>query len=200
MSVLSDQLPRLRPADDAELRALLAEKSATDFSYPEVGASAGALPPGYRHVDRSWQLGTGRACFDAARRALFEWRVLPDWVRLHDTHAAHDAGTTAILEIHALGCYWRSGVRLLACEGRDGSARVAARSYGTLPGHHACGEERFELAQLDDDRVVYRLRSFSRWRKWLPRTLPALARRLQDRFADDSAAKLSAALDEELRS
>ena len=35
------------------------------FSYPEVGATGGALPPGYHHVDRQRPIGAGEVAMTA---------------------------------------------------------------------------------------------------------------------------------------
>lgn len=194
MSFLTDQLPRYAPLSDAAREALRESKVSADFTYAEVGATAGELPVGYRHVDRSWELGRGAECFEAARDALFAWEMLPSWTRVHPDPVTAPSGSTLVLELKLFGLWWVSCVRLLPAEGCDSRASCASQTYGTLPGHHGRGEERFEVAHLADDRVVYRLRSFSRWQKVLPRLAPALARRLQDRFATDSAARLIAAL------
>ena len=64
-------------------------------------------------------------------------------------------------------------------------------AYGTLPEHAESGEERFTVEwHEEDDTVWYDIVAFSR-----PQQLPArlgypLARRMQKRFARDSAAAM----------
>jgi uncharacterized protein (UPF0548 family) len=196
---LREQLPHRRALRVDQLDALRTVKRAADFNYSELGATAGELPVGYRHVDRSWNLGHGTQCFEAAKRALFAWRALPNWLHAYPDPVTASDGDVLVLQMHLFGLWWISAVRLLPAEEREDSARVAALTYGALPGHHARGEERFEVRHCEDDRVVYRLRSFSRWKKILPRLMPPLANHLQARFAADSGANMIAAVREELK-
>ncbi|MBV9514386.1 MAG: DUF1990 family protein, partial [Mycobacteriaceae bacterium] len=53
--------------------ARLADKP---FTYPAVGATAGGLPDGYRHVHASARIGTGRARFDEAAERVMRWGML----------------------------------------------------------------------------------------------------------------------------
>ena len=46
-----------------------------ELTYPEVGATAGELPSGYRHVVRDAVLGHGADVFDRCVRALLHWDV-----------------------------------------------------------------------------------------------------------------------------
>jgi uncharacterized protein (UPF0548 family) len=61
--------------------------------------------------------------------------------------------------------------------------------YGTLPGHVECGEERF-LIEWDqsNDSVWYDILAFSRPHHVLTRIGYPVVRRLQKKFARDSAA------------
>jgi len=47
----------------------------SELTYSEVGATAGDLPPGYRHVRASRILGHGEAVFDAASDVLLDWEM-----------------------------------------------------------------------------------------------------------------------------
>jgi uncharacterized protein (UPF0548 family) len=68
-------------------------------------------------------------------------------------------------------------------------------AYGTLPGHAESGEERF-LVEWDraGGDVWYDLLAFSRPRHVLARLGYPLARRLQNRFAKESAAAMRRAV------
>jgi hypothetical protein len=73
---------------------------------------------------------------------------------------------------------------------RDGKAAVK-RSAGTLPGHAESGEERFTVEWREADGAVwYDILAFSRPRQLLARLGYPFARRLQRRFARDSAAAM----------
>ncbi len=50
------EVPRPESLSPARLAAL----SVAPITYPEVGATAGDLPTGYAHLDRTRQLGVGR--------------------------------------------------------------------------------------------------------------------------------------------
>ena len=64
-------------------------------------------------------------------------------------------------------------------------------AYGTLPGHAESGEERFNVEWHEqDDAVWYDIVAFSRPQQFLARLGYPFARRLQKRFARDSAAAM----------
>jgi len=68
-------------------------------------------------------------------------------------------------------------------------------AYGTLPGHAESGEERFQIEwNREDDSVWYDIRAFSRPNHWLTRLGYPIVRRIQQRFARDSAAAMQAAI------
>ena len=60
-------------------------------------------------------------------------------------------------------------------------------AYGTLPGHVARGEERFQVEwHADTDRVFYDILAYSQARSALFRLGSPVTRLLQKRFAADS--------------
>ena len=63
---MRDREPRLPLAD-------LLRK--TDLTYPEAGATAGLLPPGYHHPRRTVTIGYGTQTFTTAADALAGWQV-----------------------------------------------------------------------------------------------------------------------------
>ncbi|WP_461009480.1 DUF1990 family protein [Streptomyces capparidis] len=125
---------------------------ATTFSYAEVGATReGPLPGGYRHLRVRVPVGHGRAVFEAAGRAVLEWRM----------HRA--AGVRMVTDAPRAA----PGVRVTPQLG-VGPLRVSAPcevvwtleeerragwAYGTLPGHPERGEEAF-LVELDGSGAV----------------------------------------------
>ena len=68
-------------------------------------------------------------------------------------------------------------------------------AYGTLPEHAESGEERFTVEWHEaDDAVWYDIVAFSRPQQLLARLGYPFARRLQKRFARDSAAAMQIAV------
>src|SRR6185437_15309448 len=43
------------------------------FTYPEVGATAGPMPPGYKHIGYSAHIGMGQLRFEQAADAVMHW-------------------------------------------------------------------------------------------------------------------------------
>jgi uncharacterized protein (UPF0548 family) len=148
----------LRIASFPDLGAL----SAAPFTYAEVGATRdrAAMPPGYRHRERSAVVGSGRSAFERGAAAVLDWRcqrALP--LRLRTSGPASEVGAVAVLT---------AGLPTL---GYDIPCRVAwsvtggdeqGFAYGSLPGHPESGEEAF-VVRIDDDGVVrFTTRVFSR--------------------------------------
>lgn len=138
-----------------------------ELSYPEVGATAGELPPGYHHVRRRRLIGSGAATLDAAADVLLGWdvhrraglRIDPDTPRV-------TAGTTVrqTLPIGPLRFVAPCRViEVIDAPGRRGFV------YGTLTGHPEQGEERFELRLLDDGAVRFEITAFWRANRWYSR-------------------------------
>lgn len=118
-------VPRLARSDDVRT------------TYPEVGATAGDLPPGYHHVHESQQIGVGRAAFERAFVSLMSWQM-------HDRAGVHQvAGPPTAVEGRDVAFRWiamRFECRVISVvheENRRGF------TYGTLARHPECGEERF---------------------------------------------------------
>ena len=169
-------------------RAALDRASRAQPTYPEVGASAGPLPAGYRHVRRTVDLGAGCDRFDDAARRLMAWEA-------HRGAGLRVAASTDRAELGAdvvlrLG---RGPLRI------DAPCRVVlvvdeprrrGFAYGTLPGHPERGEELFTVTLTDDDRVLLQIAAFSRPARWWSRVGGPVARRVQDRITDRYAAAL----------
>jgi uncharacterized protein (UPF0548 family) len=155
---------RWRPLDDntaARLRA-------APFTYPEVGGTGGELPPGYHPLHEEVRLGTGDACFDRARESILTWQVQLGagvGVASPDPRVVGDEVAVVTIGFGPLGL--RAPVRVIEVFD-DG--RRAGFSYGTLPGHPECGEERFLVEQDHDGTVTFTVTAFSR-----PHTLLAQA-------------------------
>jgi uncharacterized protein (UPF0548 family) len=138
-----------------------------ELTYPEVGATAGDLPAGYRHLRRSASLGSGLGVFRTASAELLGWEM------------HRRAGLTVLAEAPTarLGSDVRLGnplgpIRIWA------SCRVVRLvdeptfrgfAYGTLQGHPECGEESFLVRIAAHGAVTIDIVSFSRPACWWSR-------------------------------
>ena len=95
----------------------------------------------------------------------------------------------------SLGLWWLNACRIVYVVDEPGPVQRFGFAYGTLPGHAESGEERF-VVEWDRDRgeVCYDIVAFSRPRHILARLGYPWARRVQKRFARDSAAAIGKAL------
>lgn len=106
---------------------------AGDLTYNEVGATAGQLPAGYRHIRKSLPLGRGEDTFLAASDALMRWDVhRRAGLRVEADSDRAAPGTTVVLRWFGLTIPCRV-VYVIDEPDRRGFA------YGTLPGHPESG-------------------------------------------------------------
>ena len=144
-----------------------------ELSYPEIGATAGELPPGYHHVFASAEVGHGENDFEAAASALFSW----DMHRRCGIRVLHappiEVGSD--VEMRWLG-------RRIPCRVVDVVHEPHRRgfAYGTLPGHPEQGEERFVVMLEPGTAVVTaEIRAFSRPGSWSARLAGPIGRTVQ---------------------
>ena len=160
------------------------------LSYNERQATRSRPPAGFDAAHCRVKLGHGRGDFEAACRALRQWRQFPDeMVTVHAEPSGIALGTHVVVRIRALGMW-----QLMCSEVVDvfdeelpageGTIRRFGFAYGTKPGHAERGEERFTVEWFsDDDSVWYDLRAFSRPQHWLVWLGLPYARHLQRKFA-----------------
>lgn len=164
-------------------------RSGRNLTYPEVGASLGALPAGYGHLRIERELGSGDVVFDTAAARLFGWdmhraagirvaRSTPPPVVGVDVRL--DAGIGP-LRLPA----WCRVVAVVDTPDRRGF------TYGTLAGHPEIGEETFLVERTADGRVVGRVVAFSRPGRWFTALAgpigPVLQKRIARRYLDAMA-------------
>lgn len=180
-----------KPGPDI-LRQFLAEQSELDFSYPDVGATAGTPPAGYV-VDRTRiELGVGESDFDAAKAALRRWQQFQlGWVDAWSPDTPLEVSQTVAIVGWAVGFWWVNCCRIAYTVDESGDTTKFGFAYGTLPGHVESGEERF-LIEWDraTDQVSYDILAFSRPNHILTRLGYPIVRRKQKRFGRDSAAAM----------
>jgi uncharacterized protein (UPF0548 family) len=188
---------RARHPTRDEIAALLGRADAP-FGYPEVGATANravfdARAAAY-YLDRHERvLGTGRALYDRARAALLAWRHFEiPWLELHGAEAPVDEGQVVATLTRVAGVWFCNPCRVVYVE--TASPDQVAFAYGALAGHVERGEERFSIRC--SEHVCYEIAAFSR--PALPIAMLALpwVRRIQHRFARDSAEALARACGE----
>lgn len=180
-----------KPSADA-LRRFLGTQRHLDYNYAAVGATEHTPPPGFV-VDRTRiELGRGEEAFVAAKEALGSWEQFRlGWVAAWPCDTPLQSGELVAVLGRAIGLWWLNACRIIYTIDDQGPVHRYGFAYGTLPGHVACGEERF-LIQWDEatDIVRYDILAFSRPNHLLTRLGYPLVRRSQKRFGRDSAAAM----------
>lgn len=182
----------LRQPSPETIRRFISSQRDLSFSYPEVGATAGVLPPGYI-VDRNRiKLGTGREVYERAIAAVRNWKQFDlGWVRMVPPETPIEVGAVVAILTHHFGFWSLNACRVVYLIDEAGPVKKFGFAYGTLSSHVESGEERFTIEWHErDDTVWYEILAFSRPNQLLVRLGFPLARRLQKRFARDSLATM----------
>ena len=179
------------PTED-EVRRFISKQKDSSFSYPDVGASATAVPAGYNVDHNRVQLGRGENTWQRALGAIRAWRMFSmPWVNLHWQSAPIVVGTDVAVSVHHFGFYSLNACRIVHLVDEGGPVRRFGFAYGTLAEHAESGEERFTVEwNRAADTVWYDLLAFSRPRQMLARLGYPLSRSLQKRFAEGSKAAM----------
>ena len=160
------------------LGELVRGQAGCDLSYPEVGATAGVLPPGYRH-DR-WAVDLGafdEGTFRRLATALRHWQPQRAAGFTIAPGGPASAGLTFALAVPLPVGYVTGAGRVVYVTDRPDKYGFA---YGTLPAHPEQGEEAFHLAS-HNGRLVFAVTAFSRPRHPAARLGGPLTRVLQIR-------------------
>jgi uncharacterized protein (UPF0548 family) len=187
----------LRKPSAERLRDFLAAQAKLDLTYPAVGTTAAVPPAGYV-VDRTRiKLGEGASVFAAAKAALGRWEHFHlGWVEAWPPDTPIQAGQVVAVIARLFGLWWLNACRVVYVVDEEGPVQRYGFAYGTLPEHAESGEERFTLEWHEaDDAVWYDILAFSRPQQLLARLGYPFARRLQKRFARDSAAAMVRAVE-----
>jgi uncharacterized protein (UPF0548 family) len=142
----------------------LNELSSLPLTYTEVGATAGPLPDGYHHVQKSAVIGRGRHRFEEAAAEGMRWGMLRGaGLRVDATSDIAAVGAEVLVHLGPVQAPCRV-VYVVDEPDRRGFA------YGTLPGHAESGEERF-MVRYDpaSDEVHAEVVAFSRHGTWWSR-------------------------------
>jgi uncharacterized protein (UPF0548 family) len=181
-----------------KLRDFLTAQSKLDFTYLAVGATA-AVPPAGFVVDRTRiKLGEGAGTFAAAKAALRRWEHFRlGRVEAWPPETPIQTGEVVAVIAQLFGLWWLNACRIVYTVDEEGPVKRFGFAYGTLPDHAESGEERFTVEwYAQDDAVWYDILAFSRPQKLVARLGYPFARRLQKRFARDSAAAMLRAVAE----
>jgi uncharacterized protein (UPF0548 family) len=142
----------------------LTDLAALPLTYSEVGATAGPLPAGYHHVQKSAVIGRGRSRFEDAADKGMRWGMLRGaGLRVEATTEVVAVGSEVIVHLGPVRAPCRV-VYIVDESDRRGFA------YGTLPGHAESGEERFVVRYNPATDDVYAdVLAFSRHATWWSR-------------------------------
>jgi uncharacterized protein (UPF0548 family) len=160
-----------------DLERILASQVGEAVTYPDVGATRGVMPDGYRQDRHEVLLGAGPGVFARAAEGLRRWE------------AHRGAGMTLCPEIPEL----REGVTMVQAVALPLISAVAACrivyvldepdafgfAYGTLPAHPEEGEEAFTVHLDTHGAVTFVVTAFSRPRHPLARLGGPATRQIQ---------------------
>ena len=175
------------PSED-QIRRFISDQHETQFSYSEVGASAGQIPSAYNVDHNRIELGHGVIAWQRAVEAVRAWQMFNiPWLRLCWPTAPIRAGTEIAVLVHHLGFFSLNACRIVYLVDNDAGIKSFGFAYGTLEEHAESGEERFTVEwNRANDKVCYDILAFSRPRQTLARLGYPLSRFLQKQFAEDS--------------
>lgn len=145
------------------------------MTYPEVGATAGDLPAGYRHVRECAVVGSGRAEFTAAADIVMDWAMHRGaGLTVKSAVGAACAGENATFRFGPVTVPVRV-VYVVDEPNRRGFA------YGTRRGHPECGEESF-IVHYDNatEQVRLEITAFSKPGTWWVRVGAPIGRLVQN--------------------
>jgi uncharacterized protein (UPF0548 family) len=149
----------LRRPDDQTLTSLVAAQTEQALTYPEIGATRGDLPPGYRHDHWSADLGPDQpGVFERAAEVIRTWGVQRGaGLLVYPGSPVRDSATFALVIPLPMGYVTAAGrvVYVLDEPGRSGFG------YGTLPCHPERGEEAFAVTRRGG-RIRFEITAFSR--------------------------------------
>jgi len=186
----------LRKPSDLQIRAFITAQQQSDYSYSPLGVTRDSSASSDYTVDHNRvQLGSGAQCFDAAVRAIRQWKMFDlGWVELFSDRTPIEKGSTVAVVVRHLGFWSMNACRIVYVVEEHGRLERYGFAYGTLAEHAERGEERFMVEwDNNDDGVWYDLLAFSK-----PGAMARLGypytRRMQKKFAQDSKQAMQRAI------
>ena len=175
------------------IQAFLERQRDLDFTFHEAEVTDSS------RFDRDHtrvKLGVGNEVFAAAKVALQQWQHFNlGWVEACPSDTPIQSGQVVAVLARQMGLWWLNACQIINVI--DDDAKRFGFTYGTLPGHVESGEERFLIEKDQAGDVWYDILAFSRPRHILARLGYPLVRRLQKRFAKQSAAAMCSAVGSE---
>ena len=186
-----------KPNKEVVERFLETQKD-SPFSYAEIGATRDVAPDGYNIDHNRVELGTGRATFQLAIKAVRNWKMFEtSWTKLcwENTPIEKDA-IVAILVKH-FGFWSLNAAKIVYVLEETGEIEKFGFAYGTLLDHSERGEELFSVEYHQaDESVWYNLYAFSQPNHILAKLGYPISRYLQKQFAMESKQAMVKAIGE----
>jgi uncharacterized protein (UPF0548 family) len=111
------------PRED-DVRRFISKQKDSSFSYPDVGASATAVPAGYNLDHNRVQLGRGENTWQRGLGAIRAWRMFSmPWVNLHWQSAPIMVGTDIAVSVHHFGFYSLNACRIVYLVDDEGAVK-----------------------------------------------------------------------------
>jgi len=185
----------IRKPSAESIRHFLERQDRFGYTYRAVGATRGAPPAGYVVDHTRINLGSGEEAFESAKDALRRWAHFRlGWVEAWTSQAILHEGAAVAVLAHLFGLWWLNACKVVYVIDEAGPITRYGFAYGTLPAHAESGEERFMIEwDRSEGGVCYDILAFSRPNYVLTRLGYPLVRRIQKKFARDSAAAMLAA-------
>ena len=182
----------LQKPSDLQVRAFITDQQQSSFSYGPLEITRNSAISGFTVDHNRVQLGSGAPDFDAAVRAIRQWKMFDlGWVHLFFDNTPIEPGATVAVVIRHLGFWSMNACRIVYVVEEQERYGFA---YGTLTEHAERGEERFMVEwNHEDDTVWYDLLAFSKPGPMASMGYP-YTRRLQKRFAQDSVKAMKKAV------
>ena len=182
----------IRKPSTESVHQFLSEQDKLNFTYSAVGATSSTPPAGFVVDHTRIHLGKGKLVFDAAKMAIKCWEHFQlGWVETSSRDIPVERGQVVGVAARVFGLWCLNACRIVSVIDETGDMSRFGFVYGTLPGHVECGEERFQVEwNRNDDSVWYDIFAFSRPNHLLASIGYPVVRRLQKKFARDSAAAM----------
>ena len=153
-------------------------------SYPQIGATAGNMPKGYDHDQNQILLGKGDHIYKNAKSAIVQWKMFPsNWTYIYPKNQEIEKGESVVVLFKLFGFWWFNACRIVYIINEENHFGFA---YGTLKEHIESGEELFEVYKDEQEFIWYRIRAFSRPKRWFAKLGYPVARFHQRRFVKHS--------------
>lgn len=182
----------LRKPTAESIQHFLERQATLGYTYEAVGATSDRPPAGYVVDHTRIKLGTGEDVFQQAKDALQRWEHFRlGWVEAWPSQDVLQQGAAVAVLAHLFGLWWLNGCKIVYVVDEAGSIARYGFAYGTLPAHAESGEERFMIEwDRSEGNVSYDILAFSRPNYVLTRLGYPMVRRIQKKFARDSAAAM----------